>query len=128
MRYAPVAMGFAACLTAAAAAVAAAPAAPPTPGRYAAQLCVTLSSAAPNCGAAEVEWQRNGNARVQVSDIRYRLRLHSSQVDVVMTHGTMQIDEFTSTFEWVGSSLRFVDAARNAHYELRLGERRVARS
>jgi hypothetical protein len=117
--------GLAVSVLGAAAAMAAPPGVPPAAGRYDAQLCVTLSGGAPSCGAAEVDWQRNGSARVQVSDIRYRLRLHSSQVEVVMTHGAMQIDEFVSPFEWVGSSLQFADAARNARYELRLGERLI---
>ena len=110
-----------------AAAASAASAAMPAAGRYDAQLCVTLSAAAPGCGAAEVEWQRNGLARVRVNDIAYRLRLRSSQVEVVLTHGAMQIDEFVAPFEWVGSSLQFVDAAKSARYELRLGRRKAAR-
>ena len=121
MLRARIASGFAAGLLWALTADAAPPGVPPAAGRYDAQFCVTLSGGAPSCGAAEVDWQRNGSARVQVSDIRYRLRLHSSQVEVVMMHGTMQIDEFVSPFEWVGNSLQFADAARNARYELRLG-------
>ena len=103
------------------------PAAAPVPGRYAAQLCVTLSAAPLRCGAAEVDWQRDGQARVRVSDISYRLQLNRSQVEVVLLHGTMQIDEFVSPFAWVGSSLKFADAARSTGYELRLGGRKPVR-
>ena len=138
MRAARAAIGFAASglalavtvaaswATAAAAAIAATTA-PPAPGRYDAQLCVTLSAAPASCGSAEVDWQPNGQARVRVSDISYRLQLHSSQVEVVLTHGAMQIDEFVSPFAWVGSSLKFADAARSTGYELRLGGRKPAR-
>ncbi len=111
----------------AAAPASAAPAAALVPGRYAAQLCVTLSAAPLRCGAAEVDWQNNGQARVRVSDISYRLQLNRSQVEVVLLHGAMQIDEFVSPFAWVGSSLKFADAARSTGYELRLGERKPAR-
>ena len=107
-------------------ATAAVPARAPVPGRYVAQLCVTLSAAPLRCGAAEVDWQRDGQARVQVSDISYRLQLHRSQVEVVLLHGATQIDEFVSPFAWVGSSLKFADAARNTGYELRLGTRMPA--
>ena len=99
----------------------------PVPGRYAAQLCVALSAAPLRCGAAEVDWQRDGQARVRVSDISYRLQLRSSQVEVVLLHGAMQIDQFVSPFAWVGSSLKFADAARSTGYELRLGGRKPAR-
>lgn len=117
-------IGLAACaLVAASAAAAAAPAV----GRYDARLCVSLSAAAPSCGSAEVDWQRDSRARVRVSDISYRLRLHSSQVAVVLMHGAMQVDEFVAPFEWVGNTLLFADAARNARYELRLGERKATR-
>ena len=111
----------------AAAPASAAPAAALVPGRYAAQLCVTLSAAPLRCGAAEVDWQSNGQARVRVSDISYRLQLNRSQVEVVLLHGAMQIDEFVSPFAWVGSALKFADAARSTGYELRLGERKPAR-
>ena len=97
----------------------------PAPGRHDAQLCVALGAAAvPSCGAAEVEWQSGGAARVRVDDISYRLRLRSSQIEVVLMHGTMQIDEFVAPYEWVGEVLRFADAAKSAHYELRPAERK----
>ena len=120
-------LALAAAWMVAAAPASAAPAAAPVPGRYAAQLCVTLSAAPLRCGAAEVDWLRDGQARVRVSDISYRLQLSSSQVEVVLLHGAMQIDEFVSPFAWVGSSLKFADAARSTGYELRLGERKPAR-
>ena len=110
-----------------ASAASAVPLAAPVPGRYAAQLCVTLSAAPLRCGAAEVDWLRDGQARVRVSDISYRLQLRSSQVEVVLLHGAMQIDQFVSPFAWVGSSLKFADAARSTGYELRLGGRKPAR-
>ena len=123
-RLARLAHGVAACaLVAASGAAAAAPAI----GRYDAQLCVSVSAAAPSCGAAEVDWQRDSRARVRVSDFSYRLQLHSSQVAVVLMHGAMQVDEFVAPFEWAGNTLQFADAVRGARYELRLGERKVTR-
>jgi hypothetical protein len=97
----------------------------PAPGRYEARLCTArLDGAAPDCGPAEAELHRGGRMRVQVSDIVYRLELRSSQVDVVLMHGTMQIDEFTAPCEWVGPTLRFTDAQKGLRYELWLGNRR----
>ena len=117
--------GLAACGLGAASASAAAAA--PAVGHYHAQLCVSLSAGAPNCGAAEVDWQHDSRARVRVNDISYRLQLHSSQVAVVLMHGAMQLDEFVAPFEWAGNTLQFADAARHARYELRLGERKASR-
>ena len=119
-------LAAAACLLALGAVTAPACAAP-SAGIYDAQLCVATSAATPSCGPAQVELQGNGAARVRVSDLVYRLKLNSSQVEVVLTHGTMQIDEFVAVYEWSGPSLRFVDADKNARYELTLGERKAAR-
>ncbi len=96
----------------------------PRPGRYAAQLCVTLPAAEPSCGAAELEWRRAGRARVRISDIVYSLQLKTSQVEVVLLHGAMQIDSFTAIYEWDGDTLRFVDADKNVLYEVRPGAAR----
>ena len=91
----------------------------PAAGRHAAQLCVTTAAATPSCGPAQVELRRDGSARVRVDDVVYRLQLHSSQVDVVLMHGAMQIDEFTVPYEWVGGSLQFNDDQRKVRYEVR---------
>ena len=100
----------------------------PAPGRYGGELCVTTAaSATPGCGPAEVELQVGGGAHVRISDISYRLMLKSSQVDVVLMHGGMQIDEFTSPYEWVGNTLQFSDTERRARYALRIAERRAAK-
>ena len=69
----------------------------------------------------------NGEARVRVADIVYRLLLSSSQVEVVLMQGTMQLDEFVANYEWVGRSLQFDDKDKNARYEVRLGELRRSR-
>ena len=98
----------------------------PSAGSYDAQLCVATSATAPSCGPALVELQSNGAARVRVSDFVYRLKLNSSQVEVALMHGAMQIDEFVAVYEWAGNSQQFVDADKNARYELKLGERRAA--
>jgi hypothetical protein len=99
----------------------------PTAGHYDAFLCVATGPAGPSCGPAEVELRANGEARVRVADIVYRLLLSSSQVEVVLMQGTMQLDEFVANYEWVGRSLQFDDKDKNARYEVRLGELRRSR-
>jgi hypothetical protein len=94
---------------------------PPAAGRYDAQLCVTLGDAAPSCGAADAQVLRGNRVMVRVSDIVWRLKLNSSQVEVVMMHGAMQIDEFVANYEWAdGPALEFVDADKRTRYALRL--------
>jgi len=95
----------------------------PAIGRHAAELCVTTASAAPSCGPAQVDLRRDGSARVRIDDLVYRLQLHSSQVEVVLMHGAVQIDDFTVPYEWVGSSLQFVDDDRKVRYEVRFMKR-----
>lgn len=92
----------------------------PRSGRYDAQLCVRLGDASPSCGPAEVQLQQGRRLRVSISDIVYRLQLHSSQADVVLMHGAMQIDEFVAAYEWKGSTFAFVDADKRTRYELNL--------
>lgn len=113
----------AACVIAALAAGAAS-AAPAPAGRYDAQFCVATTAGDPGCGPAEVELRANGRASVRIADIVYRLKLHSSQVEVVLMQGSMQLDEFTVPYEWAGRTLQFRDDEKNARYEVRLGERR----
>ena len=105
---------------AACAAPAAAQAAPAA-GRYEATLCVTSASLAPSCGPAQVDVRPGGGVLVQVSDIVYRLRIRTGQAAVVVTQGTMQIDEFDAGAEWTGNSLRFADADKNVSYEVQIG-------
>lgn len=97
----------------------------PAAGRYDAELCVTTSTARPSCGPARVDLQAHGKMQLRISDFEYRLQLHSSQVDVVLMHGTMQVDEFFAAWEWVGNSLQFVDRNKDTRYELRLGKHRA---
>lgn len=98
----------------------------PAPGRYAGQFCVTAAADKPSCGAAEIDLQKYGALRVRINDIVYQLQLHSSQVDVVLLHGTMQIDEFTANYAWAGRALQFADIDRQARYELRLESKRAS--
>ena len=96
----------------------------PAPGRYEAQLCVTAAaSAPPSCGPAELDVRSATRAEVRVADIVYRLYLRPPQVDVATMHGSMQIDEFSSEYEWQGEVLRFVDADKKASYEVKAGAR-----
>lgn len=96
----------------------------PAAGRYSGQLCVATTPAGPTCGPAEVELRANGEASVRVADIVYRLQLNSSQVEVVLMQGTMQLDEFIAEYAWAGRSLKFSDVEKNARYEVRLNTRR----
>ena len=72
---------------------------------------------------ALVELRRDGSARVRINDLVYRLQLHSSQVEVVLMHGAVQIDEFTVPYAWVGRSLQFTDDERNVRYEVRFARK-----
>lgn len=92
----------------------------PRTGRYDAQLCVRLGDASPSCGPAEAQVQQGRRLRVSISDIVYQLTLHSSQADVVLMHGAMQIDEFVATYEWEGATIAFIDADKRTRYELSL--------
>ena len=97
----------------------------PAAGTYDARLCVTVASQEPTCGPAQARLAGN-RLQVQVSDIVYRLQLKSSQAEVALMHGNMQIDEFTGSFDWVGSALHFSDPTKKASYEVVLGERKLA--
>lgn len=98
-------------------------AAAPTPGRYDAQLCVAQMTAPASCGAVVVDWQRGDKVRVVLDDVRYLLQLRGRDVDVVVMHGAVQIDDFVAAYEQTDAALAFIDSARATHYELRLGKR-----
>ena len=98
----------------------------PAPGRYDATLCVSSGALASSCGPAEVDVRAGGAVWVQVSDIVYRLRIGPGQAIVVVTQGTMQIDEFDAGAEWSGASLRFADADKQVRYEVQVGSPRAA--
>jgi hypothetical protein len=100
---------------------------PAAAGRYHGQLCVaTRADAEPTCGAAEVDVASARRVSVRVSDIVYRLELHATQLDVTTMHGNMQIDEFSAAYKWSGDTLLFGDPAKDARYEVRVGERKRA--
>jgi hypothetical protein len=94
----------------------------PALGRHLAQLCVATSAAPPSCGPAQVDRRANGTASVRVDDVVYHLKLNSSQVEVVVMHNVVQIDEFTVPYTWVGSTLQFDDDDRHSRYEVRFFE------
>jgi len=109
-----------------ASAIAGAAIAAPAPGRYDATLCVSSAALASSCGPAEVDVRASGAVWVQVSDIVYRLRIGPGQAIVIVTQGTMQIDEFDAGAEWSGSALRFADADKQVRYEVQVGAPRPA--
>jgi hypothetical protein len=100
-------------------------AAPPASGRYDGRFCVATGTAEPDCGPADVIVRGKGQMQVRIADIVYRLQLHSSQLDLVLMHGTMQIDGFTANYEWRGRALTFSDPAKPVRYRVTLeGPRR----
>jgi len=92
----------------------------PGPGRYDGRFCVSVAEAAPDCGPVQVDVLRERRLRVRIADIVYHLELRSSQLEVVLMHGTMQIDEFVAPYEWAGEALQFDDLEKRTRYELRL--------
>jgi len=99
----------------------------PELGRHTAELCVATLPKAPSCGPAQVDLRANGAMRVRVDDIVYNLQLRSSQVEVIVMHNVVQIDEFTVPFEWVGNTLQFKDDDRNSVYEIRFAQGQAPR-
>ncbi len=93
----------------------------PAPGRYPGRLCVSVGEAPADCGAAQVDVRSRQRLTVRVSDLAYQLQLSSSQVDVVLMHGTMQIDGFFASYEWEGSTLRFLDLDKRTRYAIEIG-------
>lgn len=93
----------------------------PAPGRYPGRLCVSVGDAPADCGAAQVDVRSRQRMTVRISDLSYQLQLASSQVDVVLMHGTMQIDGFFASYEWDGSTLRFLDLDKRTRYTIELG-------
>ncbi|MFT3954219.1 MAG: hypothetical protein QM722_07445 [Piscinibacter sp.] len=102
---------------------AAASAEAPPPGRYEGRWCVAVGEATADCGAAQVDVLRPRRLNVRISDIVYQLTLNSSQLDVVLMHGTMQIDGFFASYEWDDGVLQFLDVDKRTRYELRLPPR-----
>jgi hypothetical protein len=111
--------GFGALLSIAPAAAPAMPAA----GHYDARLCVSVADQAPNCGDAQARLAPAGRLQLQVSDIVYRLHFRATKVEVLTMHGSMQIDEFTTAFDWAGPVLHFSDPDKAVRYEVQLGAR-----
>lgn len=99
----------------------------PVPGRYEGRFCVSVGGAAADCGPARVDVLRNRRLNVRIADIVYRLQLNSSQVDVVLMHGTMQIDGFFAPYAWLDGALQFDDLDKRTRYELRLLPRPAGR-
>ena len=115
---------IAALLVVTAGGLAAAPLARPEAGRHAAELCVATLPQPASCGPAQVDLRADGTMRLRVDDVVYNMKLHSSQVEIVVMHNVVQIDEFTAPYEWVGNTLQFKDGDRNSRYEIRFNDRK----
>ena len=98
----------------------AAPVGLPAPGPHQARMCVQVLElpGQANGGPAQAWVGRGQRLQLRISDIVDRLELHSSQVDVVLMHGSMQIDGFTAVYEWQGSTLQFLDLEKRTRYEV----------
>ena len=90
----------------------------PADGRYDGELCVSAASGAPNCGTAEVSLFK-GRAKVRVSDIVYNLQLEDGQLELMLVHGSVLVDAFSTTYSWDRRFLRFVDVDRRVYYRVR---------
>ncbi len=97
---------------------------PPPAGHYDGTLCVVVSAQAAQCGPVTADIGDAGQALVRVSDIAYRLELYDDRLGVTLFHGTMQIDGFFASYQWLGKHLQFIDTEKNTRYELKLGTRR----
>ncbi|HEY4067403.1 MAG TPA: hypothetical protein VGM74_10940 [Burkholderiaceae bacterium] len=92
----------------------------PAPGRHDAELCVTVGAAAPNCGPAQLDLRRDGSARVRVDDLTYTLKPHAGQAEVVLMHGSVEIDDFGVRYLWNGRLLQITDEERQMRYDVRV--------
>ena len=93
--------------------------------RFAGQMCVRplqAAATAADCGAVEIVRQGGNRLSVRISDIVYRLQLHANQLDVVLMHGTMQIDGFSTAYDWQGRTLLFDDPEKGLGYEIHFDE------
>ena len=93
----------------------------PTDGHWDGELCVATNANPPSCGPADISLAR-GQARVQVSDIVYRLTLHDGRLAMVLTHGSMQIDGFDTAFTWKDRVLQFQDPDKPVFYRIRFAD------
>ena len=91
---------------------------PPPPGRYEGQLCVSTAGSQMSCGKAQLQFQR-GAVWVQVSDLVYRLHLHSGQTEVTLLHGQLPIDQFIADYFWAPRTIGFGDMEKDVRYEVR---------
>lgn len=92
------------------------------PGRHEVELCVAIGDKEPGCGPAEAFADERGGIHLRISDIVYHLTVVADgggAVDVIVMHGTMQIDEFLAPGEWAGTRLKFHDRKKNARYDVR---------
>jgi hypothetical protein len=99
--------------------------APPT-GEYNARLCVSVAARPADCGPAQAQMLADGELRVRVDDIVYRLSFGESQLVGITLHGSVQVGEFASAYRWLGNLLQFSDAARGLRYEVQLGTKEEA--
>jgi hypothetical protein len=91
----------------------------PALGRHVAELCVATSAAPPSCGPAQADVRPKGEMTVRVDDVVYHLKLHSSEIEIVVMHNVVQIDEMVLPYEWSGGTLKFTDSDRSSRYEIR---------
>jgi hypothetical protein len=71
-----------------------------------------------DCGPVDILLLDSRHANVRISDIVYRLELDRGQIDVILMHGTMQIDGFTARYAWQGKTLNFSDPEKGLQYQI----------
>lgn len=98
----------------------------PPPGRYDAQLCVSVTQRPPDCGPVVADVDEDGGLTVRVHDFRYVLAFEQGLLVGITMHGAMQVAEFLSSYRWAGDTLLFGDRPRGLQYELRIAPRRTA--
>ena len=92
----------------------------PAPGAYEADFCVAVAAVSAQCGPVAADVRDGGRVHVRIADIVYRLEPWGDRLGITLMHGTMQIDGFFAPYEWVGSSLQFLDIDKRTRYELQL--------
>ncbi|WP_418317858.1 hypothetical protein [Piscinibacter sakaiensis] len=102
--------------------IASAAAEPPAPsGLINGRMCVRPldpQRGAGDCGPVDILLLGARHAHVGFSDIVYRLELDAGRIDVILMHGPMQIDGFTTRYGWHGTRLDFSDPEKGVRYQI----------
>jgi hypothetical protein len=98
----------------------------PAFAHHAAQLCVATLPKPPSCGPVQVDLLADGSMRMRFDDVSYYMKLDGGQVEIVVMHNLVQIDELVAPYQWIGNTLHFDDTDRHSRYEVRFPDARPA--